>query len=495
MIKKQYLLFLVILALFFVVVPSARASSWIFINHNNNETSTRRVSLGLSGPDNVGKMMISNYVDFREGRWEPFQSYKDWYLTQGAGTKSVYVKFRDKFAKETVVFHDFIQLIVPKEMKVDFTINQGDKNTNSRYVSLETIWSTGVESVRFSNNAKDFSQFDWTNISKDFLWVLTAGSGDKTVYAQFQDGNGKIKTVSKKITYKQPINYLAEGTLIKGQTSTIYYLGFDGKLHPFFNSAIYHSWYPDFKNITQVSTAKLQQYSIGSPVCVRPGTWLVRFGKNQRTYDIEPGCRLAPIWSDTHAQILYGTKWKKRLLILPEILESTYVRMNSDFSTTTIDYDNDWVDEDTESDYDSSDYEVDSDNDNLGDYEEIYYWFSDPMSADTDGDGFKDGVEVAKSYNPVGGGKFSSLPAGTYLYPKGTVVKEKTTGKLYYRSNDGKFLVVSDGAFIVNRFDSKFVVSETFDIPFSSSGNLSSKAAENVYRPQIITASGGLVNL
>lgn len=494
MIKKQYLLFLVIVALF-IGWQNVQCASWIYINYNNGETKTRQVSLGLSGPDNVEKMIISNYVDFRDGGWEPFQSSKNWYLTQGSGTKTVYVKFRDKTGKETDIYKDIIQLIVPKDMQVDFTINKSDKNTNSRYVSISATWSPGVESVRFSNNSKDFSQSNWVSISKDFSWVLTSGSGDKTVSAQFIDGNGSVKSVSKKITYKQPANYLAEGTLLKGQTSTIYYLGFDGKLHPFFNSAIYHSWHADFKNVLQVSNAKLQQYSVGSPVCVRQGTWLVRFGNNERKYAVEPGCRLAPIWSDAHAQILYGPKWKKRVLVLPEVLQSVYNRTNGGFSTSTIDNDSDWVDKTTEDGYGSSDYELDSDNDGLSDYEEVFYWFSDPMSKNTDGDGFNDGAEVVKGYNPVGGGKFASLPAGTYSYPKGTVVKEKASGKLYYVNNDGKYYGVSDGAFASNFFDSKFVVVETFKIPFSSNASLSTKAAENIYRPQTLTSSGGLINL
>mgnify|MGYP001561577787 FL=1 len=494
MIKKQYLLFLVIIALCWNI-PSAQSASWIYINFNNGETKTRQVGLGLSGPDGVDKMAISNYVDFRESVWEPFQSSKTWYLSYGSGTKSVYVKYKDKTGKETVIFNDIIQLAVQKDMVVDFTINKGGKDTNSRYVSLSATWSAGVESVRFSNDSNDFSQSNWVMISKDFSWVLTSNSGDKTVYAQFIDGNGAIKTANKKITYKQPTNYLAEGTLLKGQTSTIYYLGFDGKLHPFFNSAIYHSWYTDFKNILHVSNVKLQQYSVGSPVCIRQGAWIVRFGNNERKYAVEPGCRLTPIWSDTHAQILYGPKWKKRVLVLPEVLGSVYSRVNSDFSTSAIDNDADWVDKVTEDSYGSSDYEIDSDSDGLGDYEEIYYWFSDPMSDNTDGDGFKDGAEVVKGYSPVGGGKFASLPVGTYSYPKGTVVKEKTSNNLYYVNNDGKYNSVSDSAFASNFFDLKFVVTETFKIPFSSGGSLSSKASESIYRPQVMTENGGLVNL
>lgn len=43
----------------------------------------------------------------------------------------------------------------------------------------------------------------------------------------------------------------------------------------------------------------------------------------------------------------------------------------------------------------------DSDSDNLDDYSEVFFWFTDPTNADTDGDGYSDGDEVQiHSSNP-----------------------------------------------------------------------------------------------
>lgn len=48
---------------------------------------------------------------------------------------------------------------------------------------------------------------------------------------------------------------------------------------------------------------------------------------------------------------------------------------------------------------------VDSDSDGLLDKDEIEIWKTDPLKADTDGDGHADGYEVRRGYNPLGAGK------------------------------------------------------------------------------------------
>ncbi len=48
---------------------------------------------------------------------------------------------------------------------------------------------------------------------------------------------------------------------------------------------------------------------------------------------------------------------------------------------------------------------IDSDNDNLRDYEEKNIYHTDPLNPDTDGDGYADGAEVKAGYNPLGPGR------------------------------------------------------------------------------------------
>lgn len=54
---------------------------------------------------------------------------------------------------------------------------------------------------------------------------------------------------------------------------------------------------------------------------------------------------------------------------------------------------------------------LDSDGDDLFDFEEIKFYKSDPLNPDSDGDGFLDGEEVKAGYNPIGEGSMGGVRA------------------------------------------------------------------------------------
>jgi hypothetical protein len=56
-----------------------------------NETSVR-LSFNAKGAEYVS---ISNSKDFADSTWEPYAVNKAWSLKDGAGLKTVYVKFKD----------------------------------------------------------------------------------------------------------------------------------------------------------------------------------------------------------------------------------------------------------------------------------------------------------------------------------------------------------------------------------------------------------------
>ncbi|MCX6794751.1 MAG: hypothetical protein NTY31_02065 [Candidatus Falkowbacteria bacterium] len=60
---------------------------------------------------------------------------------------------------------------------------------------------------------------------------------------------------------------------------------------------------------------------------------------------------------------------------------------------------------------------IDTDNDGLSDYEEVKIYKTNPLSADTDGDGHLDGVEVKAGYNPNGPGKLSAATSTLGIPP------------------------------------------------------------------------------
>jgi len=460
------------LGLFLGIKPVLAVNPYIRINQYDSQTKSRQVILYLQGPERAWRMLISNNSDLSGGDWEPYRTDKLWYLTYGKGSKTVFVKFKDVWGVETKVYTDTISFYVPDSMNVDFTINSStvaQTETTVRSVDLYLTWSSGVESVRISNT-NDFSGSEDIKISSALKWNLTSGTGDKTVYVQFADANNTVKVVSHSIHYTQSERYIPEGTLLKGQTSTVYYLGYDGKIHPFTNSAIYHSWYQDFSGLTNIANAKLRLYEIGKPVCVRPGTWLVKFRGLPKVYAVEPGCRIRPLFSEANAYLIYGANWRKRVLELDSAegfyyTERSYSVANKD--TDVIDQDRDGLSKETEEENGTSDRNTDSDGDGLSDYEEINYWYSDPTIIDTNTNGINDTKEILRGYSPTGD-KLAKVPHGSYEYPFGSVVKNNDDGKFYYHIRQGYYNYMADNLssaiFSSNHFSTNFIIDSPFVI-------------------------------
>jgi hypothetical protein len=427
--KKNQLLVLIIFLMLSAVsififgkyIAKAANDPWITINKNAGSTQVREVTLYFSGPAGTTEMLVSNFDSFSGAKWEKYEATKQWYLEIGNGVKNVYVKYKDNKGFITKPYFDNIALSVPQSMDVDFKINDGAEKTDSRYVSLSFTYSTGVEFYGISNSSNAES-VDMQKIQSGTQWVLDSGSGTKTIYVVFKDGNGTTKTISKSIVLNESDRQFKEGDLIKSKTSSIYYVGADGKIHPFLDLSVYHSWYDNFENIQVVSTAKIGEYIIGAPVCVRQGTWLLKFNSVPKIYSVEPGCRIRPMRSESEAAILYGPTWRQRILELDFYQSSFYSVVGysaADPNKDIIDSDNDGVDRAAEIKYHSLDSKEDTDNDGLSDYEEINYWFSDPTKSDTDADGYADGSEVQGGFSPVGTGRIDNVPDNTYKYPAG----------------------------------------------------------------------------
>lgn len=96
----------------------------IFINDTATETKSADVTITLNdeqvqpngdGASNIGhpiEIQISNTADFANAKWQPYVSKINWTLTPGAGTKTVYVKYRDAKGRTATAF-DSIMLSEP----------------------------------------------------------------------------------------------------------------------------------------------------------------------------------------------------------------------------------------------------------------------------------------------------------------------------------------------------------------------------------------------
>ncbi len=100
-------------------------------------------------------------------------------------------------------------------------------------------------------------------------------------------------------------------SLIKGKTAAVYYCGADGKRYVFPNLNTYSSWYPDFKNVTQITDEALAAVPLGGNITYRPGVRLIKIQTDPRVYAVDRGGVLRYVTNPTIAESMYGVNWNK----------------------------------------------------------------------------------------------------------------------------------------------------------------------------------------
>lgn len=88
----------------------------VFINYDDPETGTRQVTVtltneevsGCSGIDYADHVMLSNDPSFSGAQWEAYALHKLWTLSEGNGTKTVYVQYRDSTDYQVTSIDDIL---------------------------------------------------------------------------------------------------------------------------------------------------------------------------------------------------------------------------------------------------------------------------------------------------------------------------------------------------------------------------------------------------
>ncbi len=86
----------------------APAGFSIVINNGVEYTNSRTVTLKLDGGTDAVNMAISNFSDFRNASQEPYQTTKEWTLSEGEEIKTVYVKFFTEWGQFSEIVSDSI---------------------------------------------------------------------------------------------------------------------------------------------------------------------------------------------------------------------------------------------------------------------------------------------------------------------------------------------------------------------------------------------------
>ncbi len=105
----------------------------------------------------------------------------------------------------------------------------------------------------------------------------------------------------------------------------VYFVGNDGKRHAFPNEKVYHSWYPNFSNVTVIGALAMSNLPIGKNITYRPGVKLVKFITNKTVYAVSKGGLLRAVKSESIAAYLYGSTWAKQVDDISDTFFGDYV--------------------------------------------------------------------------------------------------------------------------------------------------------------------------
>lgn len=174
------------------------------IQNGNPFTTAKDVTLNITGTDGAGSgnvQMSFSDDDTSWTPWEPMAPTKAWQLSEGDGEKTVKMKLKDAVG-HVKDYEDSITLDTKNPVGTLQILGTDDANTatSKTDVSLNLTASdeNGPVQVSISNTAGDFSG-GWQNVQGTHSWTLTAGDGEKTVYAKFRDAAGNESTASDTI--------------------------------------------------------------------------------------------------------------------------------------------------------------------------------------------------------------------------------------------------------------------------------------------------------
>ena len=163
-------------------------------------TTERDVMLAISGEDvaGVSEMILGEDSTFANAVWEPYATNRLFTLSEGDGTKTVYMRLKDS--------GDHVSELITTEIGYEtrppgapvLSVLQG-AYTPTRNISVKAASDSAVAPMRWAliSEATDFAGSSWQDFGVEMPFTLSAGEGTKTIYAKFRDSAGnESETVS-----------------------------------------------------------------------------------------------------------------------------------------------------------------------------------------------------------------------------------------------------------------------------------------------------------
>jgi len=162
----------------------------ILINEGDFYTKTGEVSLRIAATD-AHKMMLSENKNFKDAKWEAYQTRKDWKFSDVDGKKEIYVKFKDIAGNESNYATDDIEKDVTPPTNGKIVLNRGEQKTLFANAHAQ-VSADGATFMQVSNRP-DFAGEIWKSYHNNDIYVpLDKTPGIKKVYARFKDDAGNV---------------------------------------------------------------------------------------------------------------------------------------------------------------------------------------------------------------------------------------------------------------------------------------------------------------
>jgi hypothetical protein len=119
--------------------------------------------------------------------------------------------------------------------------------------------------------------------------------------------------------------YVANGTLVKGASSSAVYFVTAGKRYAFPSEKIFFSWYSDFSSVQQISDADLASLPLTANITYRPGLTLVKITTDPKVYAVSRYGVLHWVQTEDLAKAFYGSNWNRRVADIPDEFFTNYI--------------------------------------------------------------------------------------------------------------------------------------------------------------------------
>ena len=141
--------------------------------------------------EGADKVIITEDPKLEDGRWEMFVPRKVFEVSEGDGTKNIYIKFRDKALNESETISGTVILDSSPPDGIKVEINNGKKFTNDQGKSVHVaIEASGATEMRITQ--KGHAPGTWIPYNPELNYTILGDDGEKEIGVYLKDEAGNI---------------------------------------------------------------------------------------------------------------------------------------------------------------------------------------------------------------------------------------------------------------------------------------------------------------